>query len=510
VVAYAQSEDVVSVLEGGAAGDGIADDSVAIQQTINNSPENSAIEFGDGRTFLISRTILLKPNRRYMGTSTLRMSAGTARLGPMFLLRYGHSDNVTVEGLTFDATGGDGILRVGVEGGTDSPVKNLVVKNCTFANTKWAGHPGESAIYAPAGLRDAAITGNQFRNCSACVWITNPSSVSITNNDFDTVYGNAISVVAYNYPFASGDGLDISYNTGRNLDRMAIEVFGSGPGTRMEAPTITNNAFVDWRKSGTKDPYGISVVVGRAAHISNNILSGGVADYGIEVGIPEAIVEGNTVEGFPYGIVIQGQRQVTVRNNTLKGQTEAAIFLSNAGPNQNAKILDNTIIDPRKFGIGADPNDYGGSTIAGNRITRAAGVFTEDGRTYPFIGIKIDAGLSSPVVVKDNSIRQTAAKLPLNFSFWGVAVFGACSGCTFDSNTIESSSDAPAGIGIVLWYGPFIDSATIIGNRFVNLASLTNGFTSGRTVAAGNTVYRVTNPDPNLVGRPPQRTGVKR
>jgi len=202
LVACAHPQDVVSVLEGGAAGDGIADDSFAIQQTINNSPEGSIVDFGAGKTFLISRTILLKPNRQYTGTSTLRMSVGTARLGPMFLLRYGQSDNVTIAGLTFDAAGGFGILRVGVEGGTDMPARDFAVKNCTFANTEWDGRPGESAIYAPAGLRDAVIAGNQFRNCSACVWITNPSSVSITNNDFDTVHGNAISVVAYNYPFA--------------------------------------------------------------------------------------------------------------------------------------------------------------------------------------------------------------------------------------------------------------------------------------------------------------------
>jgi nitrous oxidase accessory protein NosD len=471
-LAAAQS-DVVSVDSFGAVGDGMSDDTRALQAAINASVDGGTIDFGSDKTFLISGTLELKPNRSYSGTSTLIMATWAPDGAPMARLLYGSSYNVTIDGLTFDANQGYAVLHAGVQGGNALPVSGLIVRNCTFKNIKSAGRAGEHAIFVPVSFNDSIITANRFLNCSTCILVTNPDSVSITQNDFDTVAGNAISIVAYKVAPTDRRAVDVSYNTGRTITGMAIELFAAEPGANLHAPTVTHNNFSGWTQTPAPFKFGISAVVGDAARITDNTLSGGVSGYGIEVAAPRAFVGANTITGFPFGIVLE-QPDLTIANNTLSEQTDTGILFSNAVPSPRAHILNNRIINARKFGIGAYPVDYGGSVISGNIIERQAGFFSTDGNDL-FVGVKIDSGLKNALMVRNNRITQTASTPPAGFQFWGIGIYGPCPGTTFDQNVVESSSATPFGGGILQWYGHFTDGAIITGNKFINLGNWIDG-----------------------------------
>jgi parallel beta-helix repeat protein len=503
----ARQASVVRIADSGAAGDGVTDDTAAIQSAIDRSDFGATIDFGTGKTWLVSRTLELQPERRYSGSSTIKL-ASVAPLGtPLLRTPYAKSENVTLEGLTLDAGQVGGILHLGSGGGNSLPAINITVRNCVFRGSRPEGDISDSSVYAPVGLFDSSIEGNRFAGCSTCLYLINPRNLTISQNDFDgTTGGNAISVVVHESTLIHGDGLVIARNTGRKFRRMGIEVIGSGKG-RLNRPVIAFNDFSDWDTQISKDPYGISVAFGADAEIVGNKLSGGRSGYGIEVGVSGALVTKNTVSGFPIGIVVQGPAGTTIEENTLSGQTDSGIVLSNAGNNQRTRIVNNTIINAKKFGIGMLPNNYQDSFINGNRITREGGFWPEDavGET-PFVGIKLDAGLQGPVVVRGNEIVQTAATPPAKFQFWGFGVFGGYPGSVLDRNIIESRSRTPTGTGIVVWYSGLLNATSVENNHFVNLVNMASGSTGG-PLPNSNQARGVRDPDPNLGLKPGDRVG---
>jgi hypothetical protein len=254
---------------------------------------------------------------------------------------------------------------------------------------------------------------------------------------------------------------------------MAIELWGAAPGAGLEAPVIRGNTFRDWTPSAKgHDAFGISVSVGHNTRIVDNTLVNGVDGYGIEAGPSGSVVEGNTVRGFPIGIVAQGQPDVTIKNNRLIEQTDAAIFLSNAGPNRKIRIVNNYIENPRNFGIGSSPNDYGGAEITGNSIYRSGGFYSDDGtRTDPFIGIKLDAGVLSPIRILNNTIVQSSMDAPAKFGFWAIGVFAGYPGSEVSGNTIESKSDRTGAQAFGVWSAGLMAGIKLQNNKFVNITT---------------------------------------
>jgi hypothetical protein len=499
-----QGPSVVSIPDMGTAGDGVVDDSFAIQKAIDDSPDSSILDFGSGKTYLIGRTLRLRPNRIYRGASAIVMSTGAVAGSPMLQLLYGQSQSVTLDGLTFDAREMGGILQISVGGSTEIGANGVSIRNCSLLHAGAHGQNPEAAIYTPAGVHASDITGNRFVGCITCIYLVNPDHVSIANNFFDgTRGGNAISIVTYRFSEPYGDGLEITGNSGRNLRRMAIELVGAESNTSLHDPLIADNTFSDWNQYLSNDSFGISVAVGSGARILRNTLSGHQQGYGIEVGASGSFVSENSIAGFYYGIVIQGQADVTLQLNSIYDSVEAGITFSNAGANLRAQVIQNKIVNAQKFGIGMAPNNYGGSVIQNNIIERAGGQFSDDaGQT--FIGIKMDSGPASPVSVSGNQIVQTAVNPPSQFDFVGMAFFGGYPGSSYRNNTVESNSGSPLGTGMYFWFTPYSEGSRVSENRFINLLKVSNGFGSSRVHS--NSVTHVSPTGPSFI-EPPVRKG---
>jgi parallel beta-helix repeat protein len=481
----------------GARGDGSTDDTAAIQNAINSIPSGAALDFGGPtKIYLISSRLTLQPNRTYQGQATLLMSSRAPAHTGIAKLAYGSADSITITGLTFDANGVGGGLHIAVDGGTAIPSNRLSLTYMVFRNTiANATGPWDGAIYSPVGLTNSQIAYNQIISCAYGIYLANPNWVTVGDNTFQTVHlGNAISVVLSPAPFAYGQGIQILRNTGQHLGRMAIEMWPNGGNmvqtSQVTAAVISENTFCDWDPGYSADPFGISIVAGQQATIQRNKLTGGSSGVGIEIGAPNSTVSQNTVQGFPTGIILHDSHGSMIDGNFLSQQTSTGIELANsAGSRAGLNITNNRIMNAKSVGIMVNNTDWGGTTIAGNVISRADGAFADD-PSGAFTGIGITPP-NSPATVSGNSIVQSAPTGPANFSFIGIRVNGGAgenANSVYLNNSVHSNVVLPQSVGIYGNTAGSLEGTVIQGNHFSGLQSVSGG-SSSVTVSSGNVVY---------------------
>lgn len=86
-------DTVLAVKQYGAKGDGVTDDTAAIQALITSAPAGSTIHFNESATFLLTAKLTANKRLRFTGNGTLRWTAGIAA---------GAAFEVTADGCEFD------------------------------------------------------------------------------------------------------------------------------------------------------------------------------------------------------------------------------------------------------------------------------------------------------------------------------------------------------------------------------------------------------------------------
>jgi parallel beta-helix repeat protein len=476
----------VTVKKYGATGNGVIDDTAAIQAAIDNSPLGGTVEFGRGLTYRITAPLTLRRARSYIGASTIRMDPAAESGTPIGVLPYGQAAHVRIEGLTFDASGVGGILLISIGGGDKALATDLIIRKNVFLHSNAAAaHDAQSALYNPVGMRNSEISKNRFVDVGKAIAVFNLTNTVIDGNQFDGVHaGNAISI-GYSKGTAERAPTTISNNTGKNLGRMAIELYYQS-GDPPRNIRIEGNHFSDWDPATVKrkQAFGFSITGGSGHRIINNELNGS-GPYGIEIRAGETVIEGNTISGFDAGIVLQQASGSTISNNRLLNSQVDGISLTNGGTHESIKIRDNYIENPRRAGVSGMPAGYGGLEFENNTVVRAGGLYPEDNSTT-FYGFQVHPACARPSVWKNNTVIQMAKLPPEGFRFFGFGVFGKCSGNEYSGNLIESRSSTPMGSAFLI-YGPgVLDGDKIQSNRFVALGSVLDGFPAAATVAQDN------------------------
>lgn len=494
-----------SVFDYGARGDGVADDTAAIQAALNAAAgSQGCVLFGSGHTFLISGTLTIPGGLKMTpvaggAASTIRMSPLVPNRTRMFTINPGATD-ILINGLLLDESGKGGILIIAPDP-TDSPPERIVVQNCVFRNTgsyAWANDFKDSAPIYLRNARNLIVKQNEFANVST-TWIGPCQNCEWRQNLYHQSYsGNWISLnfSGETRSWTFGEGFVLDGNIFRDVCRMAVELFSN-----LRAPRITNNRLESWNETtqtcidygGVR--FGFSLVGGGAnqALVAGNYAYGPLSrPIGFEIGWSHSTWANNEVDGFDKAFVVQGQQGNVITGNRIYN-SNTGIYFSNAagGNNQNTIVENNLIVDTVTAAITMIPNYYGGSVFRNNTILRQSSK-PDDGVTT-WRCFKLDAP-DSPVTFENNSCELRVSGLS---AYWGFAVYGYMGASRFIGNSVKTCGVGPFGTGFRLSATTHLSGATVSNHHSENLNYETTG-TSGLGSASGNTYYNVANRDPNL------------
>ncbi len=422
-----------------------------------------------GRNTYLVKGLKLQSYCTYQGNNAAIILVETPNI---FAMDFSRVRDFTVDGITFRGAG--------IGGGLDLPITGAIIRNCRFENIPASNrYPTDRAIYASRGPNNSRIENNHFENGAVGIELYSVTHLTIAHNVADTLTdGDWLHITN----FGGGDDVTISGNTLSNLYRMGIEL-QQGPWGRLK---VTDNQILSWAVNhSTNGPWGISLAIaGAGALVRNNTITetslgtGGEFAYGIEVGGDHSVIEGNTIRGFQIGIVVQGAPFATISNNRLIDQTSEGILFSNAGAELETRVQENTIENPRYFGILNDSTNWAGSVFTDNRISRSGGHWAGDASGV-FNGFQTTSLYAKgPLTFIGNVIEQTAASPPPGFSFRAILVYGSYAGDRYEGNDISSRSSAPFGYGFYSPQANSLNGASFEGNSFHNLLGAFGGATT--------------------------------
>ncbi len=320
----------VSVVDWGAACDGVADDTEAIQQAID-AGAGATVQFPAG--VCVTGPLRLGENTHLLGPGTLRLRAASD--GP--LLSAQNAGQITIDGMTLD---GDGERQTSMFSSVlrFRHVTGIQIRNSTIRNVRVHG------VWLDEGCRDFKITGNRLQN------FTIGSAILLGNTS----------------PEATVRDGEVSHNTILNV-RQANGIFAIG--------------------SGVVGKYGTGNI-----RIHGNFLAG-IVDVGIEVGAAseDVSVANNSLyllASSTTGIMVRSARRITVEANRIFGtrssrQPQDGIFiwghpLANPDPTiaEDVTIRNNYVRDCARYGI---------ALYSGRRVAIAGNNVAESGRTNLYV-----------------------------------------------------------------------------------------------------------------------------
>jgi Pectate lyase superfamily protein len=350
----------VNVKSSGARGNGVADDTAAINRVIAKSSPGDTIFFPKG-TYKISFPpgVVLEPLRTYRGDEKGKSKLiGTGGYS-VATTKFNQAVDISLSYLVFDGGG----LRL--DG--NAPASRLSVTNCTFQNIvtegkNWTTHMG---IYIGAGAEHSQFTHNKFYN------IFTGGKYGLDDRDATGIfgYGLAHSTIADNtfdfvnegihIFFDATDGSDVLVARNRltRVHRISMEFqHDRTNGLVIEDNTVSDPLNPYWLT------YGMSVAAstktGKGIIVQNNtVLANTPLDlslnphnyypYGLEVWGTNTIVRNNRVMGlWGIGIGIGAARNIVVERNLICGKvtTYGKSINQYYGEQHGTRLVDNVIV----------------------------------------------------------------------------------------------------------------------------------------------------------------------
>lgn len=138
-----QKVNITDVKTAGAAGDGVTDDTAAIQAALNNG---GCVYFPKG-TYRITGTLYPKSNTKMFGCGTITLDNRESSNSIYAVRIIGDTnnalENITIDGLTFTCVNpGNGASRDGITIGQNRGISSRVCNNITVSNCRITGFTG--------------------------------------------------------------------------------------------------------------------------------------------------------------------------------------------------------------------------------------------------------------------------------------------------------------------------------------------------------------------------------
>ena len=390
-------QETISVKDFGATGDGVTDDTAAIQFAVT-AAAGKALYFPGG-TYIVSSVITLLSNTSLYGdrgVTTIKLKGIAYPAANVSIFVLTGITNVYIYGLTFNGNKGnigsqrnpintafqstkvtfDSCEWINCEGiciNASTQVDNFEVLNCKFINCGGApdnsdGYRNQAVAFSADGAtrsKNIEITGNHFFAIGLdCISMTNLDNVVVSNNtayDSYTFLFNTPTVYSTINLAVTGNTI---YNTNQGALNNAVNPVAIDLPAVINA-TISGNAIFDTDQSAIGIFDGSDNVL-----ISNNTIVNAVTKpaswvgaisvgaNGAASGINWVTVSNNvitsTTSTMTYGVLLQSDLTfVFVSNNSITGETVSKFGRLAAGvvpsPGTTTALTSNTGISSSTF-----------------------------------------------------------------------------------------------------------------------------------------------------------------
>ena len=459
-----QADNATSVKEFGAKGDGITDDTVAIQNAINSLPFNGSLLIPNSVFIVEPGQIQLKSNIRIIGTGTLKAKpkdyTGTLQ-GTVYALLQSIAkiQNVLIDGLTFDGNSATQTNRgrtydqawhndaIFFKGGQD-----LEIRNCTIND------------FIGSGIMIGVDT-------------TSPQRIKIQKNIIKNT--KEMFIVVY-------DGIEviISDNICENAGILGEKPELQGNGILLErGPNIGRDVVISGNIINTTSRKALYSQLDNTTIIGNTIINSNWAAISLAAGAQNTAIVGNVIkDSNDAGILVASSSgHDNVRNVNLIGNVIYSTGIAPSSQSEgilisladNIKISNNHIENYRGYGV------YVSSGVTDIVIDNNH-ILSDSTTPFGLGGILID---SPSVQINDNLIRHcfsygirlqpTAIQSIIKGNEFihivgnGYAIHDQASDIVFDSNYFK---DAIVGINLDLNAGN-MGTPLVKSNHFINMSA---------------------------------------
>jgi hypothetical protein len=326
------NESVINVKDYGAVGDGVSDDTAAIQGCLDRASDNDSIQFDSSNYKINTRlNINSKSNLFLKGMGTLVLNSLD------YIIWIEDSQNITIDGLTFtnpnNFTYKKDIQDAVIENSGGISFRNsttITIQNCKMDNFYWSiisntwtddftrdGDKSQQAIIKNNTITN--VIGASYEGGGDGINITIPYSV-IQNNNVSLkqgTEGRGGIVLDGN----SHDSL-VSNNYISGLFRRSIHVESAG-GNSENTVIENNHCYGSGSTTLTNDSFGAIIVTANKVVIRNNFISPKNSAIMCR-DANELLIDGNTIiaenDNLAHGILITGKADkdgIVIGNNNI-------------------------------------------------------------------------------------------------------------------------------------------------------------------------------------------------
>jgi hypothetical protein len=348
-----------------AIGDGVADDTSAIANTLTAAAAGGLVFFPNG-TYITSGTVVTNPNVTIWLSSGATLKLKAASNGPVLQV---NASGIKVRGGTVDGNQANQTSTIQTEGivcrcPASTTVQWIAIEDCVVQNTVNAGIKLDSTTNAGALIQRCAIRNNVVSNVGAAAVAAVAEGIALYGATDCAAAGNAVVQTAnhgiistrgnknrlignhivnagqnFNNGFAHGIGVDGNGGSNANSDHVVgqnmilsskhagIEVADGVNNVTIHGNTVdTTGAFSGTGSDLSGIYYGGALALSSFATITGNTVLT-AATHGIQIDSPSSsnrtgsvTVSGNVVNACQNaGILVTFGTEINVNGNTVQG-----------------------------------------------------------------------------------------------------------------------------------------------------------------------------------------------